>query len=258
MSISIKKNVRPALKPVLMNCDYILDKKLEMYELTKLAFSQHSTTMFVGRPGSGKSSFLSSLFTKKLLKGVYNTIFVFQPESSRKSNDSDIFSQLPDDQLFDELNLENLQYVMDVIQSDPESNYLVIFDDMGSALKNKSCLTLLKKMMMNKRHLKLSMFFLCQTFYTQNKEIRRLFNNYFIFKVCTNDLRNITDEILEIDKDLVPKIRDLVFDAKYNFLYIHIDSQRLFKNFDEILVQSDDDNKINNVLSDSIDGNIKK
>jgi Poxvirus A32 protein len=241
MSITIKKNVKPKLSPVLMNCDNILDKKLEMYDLTKLAFSQHSTTMFVGRPGSGKSSFLTSLFTPKLLKNVYHVIFVFQPESSRKSNDKDIFAQLPEEQCFDDLNLENLQQVMDTIKSEPELNYLIIFDDMGSALKNKSCLTLLKQMMMNKRHLHLSMFFLCQTFYTQNKEIRRLFNNYFIFKVCTNDLRNITDEILEIDKDLVPKIRNMVFTERFNFLYIHIDSQRLFKNFDEILIKNGDD-----------------
>lgn len=244
MSITLKKNIRPKLNPVLMNCDYILDKKLEMYDLTKLAFSQHSTSMFVGRPGSGKSSFVTALFTPKLLKNIYHTIFVFQPESSRKSNDKDIFAQLPEEQCFDELNLENLQYVMDIIQSETDYNYLIIFDDMGSALKNKSCLTLLKKMMMNKRHLKLSMFFLCQTFYTQNKEIRRLFNNYFIFRVCTNDLRNITDEILEIDKDLVPKIRDLVFDERFNFLYIHIDTQRLFKNFDEILIHDAENNII--------------
>jgi hypothetical protein len=57
-----------------------------------------------------------------------------------------------------------------------------------------------------------------------------------VYKVSANDLKNITDEILEIDKNLVPKIRDLVFDEKYNFLYINVITNRLFKNFDEILL----------------------
>jgi AAA15 family ATPase/GTPase len=140
MSISLKLNKKPALIPVLMNCDFVLDKKLEDFELTKLAFSKHSTTAFCGRPGSGKSSFLASLFTKKLLKGVYHTIFVFQPESSRKSNDKDIWAELPENQCFDELNLENSEYVMDVINSDPDSIYLIVFDDMGAHLKDKKCI----------------------------------------------------------------------------------------------------------------------
>jgi septin family protein len=160
MSLKIKNNVRPKLAPVLMNCDNVLDKKLEMYDLTKLAFSKHSTSMFVGRPGSGKSSFLASLFTKKLLKNVYHTIFVFQPESSRNSNDDDIFAQLPEQQCYDLLNVENLQEVMDTIKENPELNYLIVFDDMGAYLKNKQCLTIFKKILMNKRHMHISCFFL--------------------------------------------------------------------------------------------------
>jgi hypothetical protein len=238
MSLSIKHNIAPALKPVFMGCDKPLDPKLDMYELSKLAFNKHSSSMIIGRPGSGKSSYMGSLFSKKLLKGVYNKIFLFQPASSRASaSKNDVFSCLPPEQVFNQLSVDNLEYCLEEIESDPDSNYCIIMDDQGAHLKNIKTLKLLKQLMMNRRHLHLSLYFLCQTYYSQNKEIRRLFTNYFIFKVTVDELGNIADEVLEIDKNLIPALRNLVFDKPYNYLYIHIDSNRLFKNFDEIIIE---------------------
>ena len=237
MSLSIKHYTAPALKPCVMACDKPLDKKLDMYELSRIAFNKHATSMIIGRPGSGKSSFIQSIFCKKLLKGVYHKIFLFQPPTSRGSAVNDVFASLPSEQIYDDLSLENLENCIDEMGVEPDDNYLIIMDDMGSQLKNKSTLTLLKKLMMNKRHIHVSMMFLCQTYYSQNKEIRRLFNNYFVFKTTKNELANIADEVLEMDKDIVPSLAKLVYDKPYNYLYINVDSRRLFKNFDEIIVQ---------------------
>lgn len=236
MSLSIKHNISPQLKPCVMGCDKPLDKKLDMYELSKIAFNKHATSMIIGRPGSGKSSFVQSLFCKKLLKGVYHKIFLFQPPTSRNSAVNDVFEGLPPEQIFDELTVENLEYCLEEMESDPDSNYLMVLDDMGAFLKQKSTLKLLKQMMMNKRHIHLSMMFLCQTYYSQVKEIRRLFNNYFVFKTTKNELANIADEVLEMDKDIIPSLAKLVYDKPYNYLYINVDARRLFKNFDEIIV----------------------
>jgi energy-coupling factor transporter ATP-binding protein EcfA2 len=231
MSLTIKHNIAPALKPCVMACDKPLSKHLDMYELSRIAFNKHATSMIIGRPGSGKSSFIQSLFCKKLLKGVYNKIFLFQPPTSRGSAVDDVFHGLPTEQVFDELTIDNLEYCLEEIESDTDSTYLIILDDMGSCLKQISTLALLKKMMMNKRHMRLSIMFLCQTYYSQNKEIRRLFNNYFVFKT------NIADEVLEIDKDIIPSLAKLVYDKPYNYLYINVDARRLFKNFDEIIIE---------------------
>ena len=45
-----------------------------------------------------------------------------------------LFDQLPEDQKFEELSLENLQQVHDTL--DDEGNNCIIFDDMGAYLKN--------------------------------------------------------------------------------------------------------------------------
>ena len=59
MSITIKENDAPKLKKCVMLCDAKLHPKLDNYELTSF-LNNHSTTLFIGKPRSGKTSLLYS------------------------------------------------------------------------------------------------------------------------------------------------------------------------------------------------------
>ena len=236
--LTIKKHKKPILKPCEMRCDKPLHKKLDKFELTKF-LNQHTTNLLIGKPRSGKTSLLFSLFeNKEILRKVYHKIYVFQPQPSRSSMKNDIFGKLPPDQLFNELNFENLDLVMDEIEASPDLNIAIIFDDVGASLKNYDTMNLMKKLIFNRRHLHTSVFFLVQTYYSIPKDIRKLFSNIFVFRVNKNELATIFDEIVE-DKELVdiaPQISKLIYDKPYNFMFINTDTQRIFKNFDEIII----------------------
>lgn len=238
--ISIKKHKKPILTPCKMKCDQPLHKKLDKFELTKF-LNQHTTNLLIGKPRSGKTSLLFSLFeNKEILRKVYHKIYVFQPSPSRASMKNDIFGKLPPDQLFNELNFENLDLVMDEIEATSDLNIAIIFDDVGASLKNFDTMNLMKKLIFNRRHLHTSVFFLVQTYYSIPKDIRKLFSNIFVFRVNKNELATIFDEIVE-DKDMVdiaPQISKLIYDKPYNFMFINTDSQRIFKNFDELIISS--------------------
>ena len=60
-------------------------------------------------------------------------------------------------------------------------------------------------------------------------------SNMFLFKVSKHQLNVIIDEIIEGHKNDIDEIIKLVFDKPYNYLFINTDSQRMFKNFDEII-----------------------
>ena len=153
---------------------------------------------------------------------------------------NDIFGKLPSEQLFNELNFENLDLVMDEIEATSDLNIAIIFDDVGASLKNFDTMNLMKKLIFNRRHLHTSVFFLVQTYYSIPKDIRKLFSNIFVFRVNKNELATIFDEIVE-DKDMVdiaPQISKLIYDKPYNFMFINTDSQRIFKNFDELIISS--------------------
>lgn len=102
--ISIQENAKPELPHCVMNCDKGLHKKLNEYELSKF-MNAHARNLFIGRPGSGKTSLLYSMFkSKELFKKVFHNIFLFQPSHSRASMNDKLFDKLPIEQLFDELN----------------------------------------------------------------------------------------------------------------------------------------------------------
>ena len=226
-----------------MKCDGDLDENLNKYELTKF-LNKHSMNLIIGRPGSGKSSLLWSLFKStgknRILKGVYSTIYVFQPSQSQQSMAENIFDVLPDDQKFNELSYESLNYIALKAKEDSSLGYstCIIFDDMGAYLKNNETLKLFKELAFNRRHLKLSMFFLVQTWYSVHKDIRRLWSNIFVFKVSKDELKNIFDEVVEEKKEVANDISKIVYDKPFNYLFINIDSGRLFKNFDELIISS--------------------
>ena len=52
-------------------------------------------------------------------------------------------------------------------------------------------------------------------------------------------METIADELIETSKDYINDIVKIVYDEKYNFLFINTDTQRLFRNWDEIIVSDD-------------------
>ena len=236
--LTIKKNDSPNMAICKMNCDDGLHAKLNKYELTSF-MNSHTTQLLIGKPRSGKTSLLYSLFqSSALFKKTYHNIFIFQPSASRASMKDQLFNQLPPEQLFEELSQENLLSVLSTIKSEhADDNNCIIFDDMTAMLKNKETLQILKEMIFNRRHLHLSIYFLVQTYYSVPREIRRMFSNIFVFKTSKDEMMNLFDEVIETDdKHLAQKISKIVFNKQYEYLFINTESQRLFKKFDEIII----------------------
>ena len=233
--MNLKINKKPKLKVTKMICDDPLHEKLNEYDLSKF-LNCHSTNLLIGKPGSGKTSTMTSWFqSKHLLKKVYHTIYLFQPSHSTASLKDNIFEDLPNK--YDELTYETLNDCLQKIKND-DSKFCnaIIIDDMTASLKDNDVKKLLKQLIYNRRHLRTSLFFLCQTYLSIERDIRKLFSNIFIFKVSIQELNLIFEEHIEIPKDDITTIRKFVFDTPYNFLFMNTDSSRLFKGWDEILI----------------------
>lgn len=236
--ITRKDNDRPKLPKCEMVCDSILHTKLNKYDLTSF-LNCHSMTLLVGKPKSGKTSLLHSLFEHAgLLRYCYTKIYLFQPSQSGASIKDNIFDMLPRDQIYHELSFDNLIEVKFRIEADAVDglNSCIIFDDMAAELKNKATMQLFKQLAFNRRHLRLSMYFLVQTWFSTPKELRRLWSNIFIFKISKNEMTNIWSEIVEYGDEYMMPIMKIVYDEPYKFLFINTDSQRMFDGWDELII----------------------
>jgi hypothetical protein len=234
MSIKIIEHEKPKLPHCEILCDSKLADKLDNFELTSF-LNNHSTTLFIGKPKSGKTSLLYSFFkSKKLMNKVFDTIILFQPSASRASMKDPLFDRIPQEQKFDELTLENLQLAESMLK--PDGNNIILIDDMTAYLKDKGVLQKLKQLCFNRRHLHCSIFFLVQTYYSVPKEIRKVFTILFVFIVSKNELSAIWDELIEYPTEYILPVLKLIYDKPYQFLFINTDSQRLFKNWDELIL----------------------
>lgn len=240
MSITIKKNESPNLSTCKMLCDGGLHEKLNNYELTKF-LNSHETNLMIGRPSSGKTSLLYAFFkSPKIFKKTFHNIYLFQPSHSRASMDDNIFEKIPQEQCYEELNNENLSSVIDSIKNeDKKYNNCIIFDDMTAYLKNGDVKQLLKELIFNRRHLRTTVIFLVQTWYSIEKDIRKLFSNIFLFKVSKQELNTIMDEVVESKAKYMNEISKIVFNEPYKYLFINVNTQRLFDGFDELIFDED-------------------
>ena len=137
MSITIEKLKKSDLGVVKMNCDGVINKKLLEYPMIEEAFSTSHFTIISGKMGQGKISLLTSL-VKNVFNKCYETIYVFMPENSRASIENDIFGRnLPEDQLFNNLDLESISKVYEEINDLTKEKYnsLIIIDDLQLSLK---------------------------------------------------------------------------------------------------------------------------
>jgi KaiC/GvpD/RAD55 family RecA-like ATPase len=241
-SISIKKNKKLELKIPEFVCDSNpIGEHLNQYDMLS-HLNSYSTTCIIGKPGSGKTSllvsFLSGKKDKKVFRKCFDHILLVMPTSSRESMKQNIFKDHDDEKMYDELTLESIGSIYSKLLASTaeKENTLLILDDVGASLKNKEIQKIMRLIIYNRRHLKVHIVMLLQSFISCPKEIRKLFTNIFMFKPSKIEFENLFTELFETEKDRALEIMKLVYDKPHQYLMMNVENQKLYKGFDEIII----------------------
>lgn len=224
-----------------VTCDNPLNKKLDRYPLLQCFNTTSSLNMLIGSPGSGKSSLVQALFSSPFRK-CYHNIFLFRPPTSSTMN-NDIFDKLPNEMIFNELSVKNLEHVLDQITQSPRDEcHAIIFDDMAAYFKTNEIQTLLKQLLFNRRHLRTSVFIISQSYKCLPLNLRKIIVNFIIFKVSKLELSEIFRENVDGYCDAITeKISRVVYDQPHNFLLVNTQNRLFFKNWDKLNIMIDED-----------------
>lgn len=237
MKIEIIENKnKPKFKKIDFLCDIPIHNKLDEMDVIKDHFNKASTTVIVGKQGSGKTSLLMNLMN--IYKKCFGYIYVFMRETSRDSIKNNVFDKhLPPDQLFEDLTYEDIEDVYERLKLNTKEGYfsLLIFDDVQDALKDKAIVGVLNKIVANQRHLKAVNIFLLQNFYALSDKLRKLTNNLIFFSMDKVQLEQLFKNYIKIDKKDFEKICDYTFKNSHDWMLINLNAMRFYKGFDEIV-----------------------
>ena len=238
--ITIKTNKEPKLIKPTFHIDGKLHDKLDETDIGAL-MNKHNFSLFLGRAGSGKSTLaISFLKSKPMFKNVFHQVLLFCPPNSRGSINGDFWGKhLEEHEIYDELNLENLQEAYDIAQANRDEGLktLIVMDDVQKQLKG-DCEKLLLHMVSNRRHASLSIWLLCQNYITIPRQVRQGLTDLFVFKCGKNEQNNLLNEQLEISHEVFEKLQQMLFKKAHEFLYINSLTGRIFQNWNELIIEN--------------------
>jgi hypothetical protein len=217
----------------------ICKKKEGILDINEKIFPNHFLGCICGKPGSGKTSLLKFLLKcDNLLYKKFDFIFILSPSYLEYQ---DIF--LPKENYIDDLDYEWINSKIKYINNKYKNYYinvLFIIDDMISSLyKNRYSKELLC-FIFNRRHLlkkgMISIILTSQKYSLIPTSIRSNINLLFMFRLNNIDIYNIKKDIIFdinlFDKALYETFYNNNNNNNNNFLYIRLDNNTYFKNFD--------------------------
>ena len=220
-----------------MGCDNMLSKQIK----DPLPNGMCPFMVFIGSAGSGKTSLALSLLTNKdAYHKTFHNIFVVMPPNSRASVKGNIFDKLPEDQVFDELTPEVLQHVKAAAEAESaEKHYTLLFmDDVAIALKDKTIEKLLKELIFNRRHLRLFIWCMVQSYNSMPLSIRKNISHACIFKPRNKkELTLLFDEIMSHSKEEVEAMARHIWKEPFSFMFIDANTGKVYRNFNELSVE---------------------
>ena len=251
MSITIKKNNEIKLDIPKFLCDNdAVGQHLNDHPLTEL-LNVYGFTCLIGRPGSGKSSMAISLMTQKepkIYRKSHHHVIIMMPANSIGSLKKNPFKCLPSENIYNELTDQSINQVfqnIDIASKEDEKTLLFIDDMTADLKKSKFIIETLKRMIYNRRHLKLNIIITAQSYVNMPLDIRKNITNLILFKPPKKEMELIFSEMIESKKELFNDVMKIAYDKSHNFLFVNIPSQRMFKNFDELIFHDEDsDNEL--------------
>lgn len=238
LGITIKKHKPYELKPP----KFICDKKLkdDVPAPYHLLVNGYRFITILGRPGSGKTSMLISLFRdKKLLKRCYNNIILVIPRESLNSlsKKDNIFKDIADEKFF--TSLTDIDAIREMVKfyAEEGENSCIIIDDQTSYLKDAYIQKILSDIVFNRRHYRCSIMLLSQVYNSIPLKIRKLINICMImYKPSKKETQDIFEELLEHKEEVANEIFHMAFQKPFDVLLIDVPTQTIFSNSNEIIV----------------------
>ena len=249
MSYNIKllKNKEIPLDIPDFSCDKnVLGEHLNSHPLTAL-LNCYGFTCIVGKPGQGKSSLAIAFMTQskpKIFKKTHHKVLVMMPSNSINSMKKNPFAVLPPENFFNELNETTIQQVYSILEENTAKDLktLLFIDDCTADLKRSKIVeTTLKKIVYNRRHLKCNIIITSQSYVNLPLDIRKTITSVFMFKPSKKELEILFTELIESKKESFMDIMRFAFDKPHNFLFVNINSQRMFVNWNELIISEDED-----------------
>ena len=180
-----------------------------------------------GKPASGKTSLILNLICKnnKVYNKKFNRIFVYSPSLITMKDEP--FGDLPKDQQYTELREDNLEYALSLIKDSGEK-VLFILDDVVNDMKRNGVLTLLNKMLMNRRHLagaggSCSFIITTQVYNKIPISIRKTATQIILYQTKNKrEIETIYEELVLIPREDFFSILKYCFNERFNFIYIDV------------------------------------
>ena len=82
---------------------------------------------------------------------------------------------------------------------------------------------------------------LLQNWFALDRSLREVVNNVILFKLGKSQNEKIFNEIIESHRDRFDQLRRFVFDKPHEYMFVNIKSQRVFKGFNEILFDNEEE-----------------
>lgn len=241
MFIKIEKGHDPKLKIPRFVCDKRLKEGVPApYHLLVDGFRFIAMT---GRPQSGKTSHMLSLFnSKKCLKKCWNHVILCCPQESLASlaSGDNVFADLHPSQMFTDISdIDVIREMIKLFAAEGESSVLII-DDQTARLKSAAVQKTLADIIFNRRHYKCSVIILVQIYNSLPLMIRKLINVAMIqYKPSKKEMETICEELLEHNQETALAIGRAVFQQPYDFMLIDVPSQTIFRKYDRLIIEDE-------------------
>ncbi len=248
--ISINKNPEIKLDIPSFLCDgNAVGEHLNDHPLTSF-LNCYGFLCVIGRPASGKTSCTIAMMTQKnpkIYKKTHHHVLIMMPQNSINSLKNNPFKQLPEENFYEELNDASISSIYDKVNewSAKDEKTLLFIDDMTADLKkSKTVIDTMKGMIFNRRHLKMNLIITAQSYVNIPLDIRKNITNLILFKPPKKEMEIIFEELIENKKDLFVDIMKMTYGEKHNFLFVNVPTQRMFKNWDELIIKEAEESDV--------------